>query len=851
MHEIDLKQQNFLQGSFVVPTAPGRRLTDTEAFLNAKLNSATGNTITIVTSAGNNHGLTKQPVVHQVIQQKAQINSLPDNKDATLIELLKRGTKVAVKRACSDPGQLGTQTKIMVPTLTNSSPPTPTTPFPLSLSVPNGNSSPLSLTISQASSGSSDVFTLFGDNDVYSATDTAMLLQAVDSIQLLQDTSTSDQLDDIVALSDYSLNNNSSSEDNISLSHNFTPSQQLQAVLDSPLPDSLAEFSALHSKDYVLYGCSSTESPTTQSSNSPMPSPLAYPTPPASHEAVAQASPFLDDSHHFSDGSTFFNDDKKNITLFMDDNSQFYKDSKEGIKLSENERILQLKNELFNDSKAVLEESSFFRSNKSILDEHDLFKNDSSFLSNDSKAFIGDNCAKLQDFNQNLDFLDEAHDASSPLSAAFFSATLSSAEEVKEALDEVLPNEDDGSALDLYFLPMSQYQSQMMMPNSDDPLLSSSPKDFVNHRQNPQMQQQTNNNMQQTAQPPIQTIKYDFDSFCPPNSKKIKTEIKTEIKIEDANDDDDDQNTIPLTVQTEQLYHKDNFDSVFLSPSSISSSNSSPKLQNALLSSTKKRANDGSLRKYENFKSKMKKIPQLHFTPRPILNPERSGAGLYSVIQKSLDYIIPDIDTIELFEKPRVNIGSDYQAHIPENNVHYRQIFDDYDNLQWDPSVIENDQHLDRFVDLAKSSAVPLGTHSEEVALKTLLECQGEVHVAILKLLQTHDESIHKRWSQQEMEYFLRGLEHYGKDFFRISRDLPKKSTGDCIQLYYFWKKLCNEYKTTHLPQSAVPNSYLEFPISNSVPTSANHNNSNHNPETRPHVCEIPDCSAVSLFAKF
>ena len=185
-------------------------------------------------------------------------------------------------------------------------------------------------------------------------------------------------------------------------------------------------------------------------------------------------------------------------------------------------------------------------------------------------------------------------------------------------------------------------------------------------------------NVQPTQQSaPTQTIKYDFDSFCPPNSKKIKTEIKTEIKIED---DIDDQNTIPLTVQTEQLYHKDNFDSVFLSPSSISSSNSSPKLQNALLSSTKKRASDGSLRRYENFKSKMKKIPQLHFTPRPILNPERSGAGLYSVIQKSLDFI-PDIDTIELFEKPRVNIGSDYQAHIPENNVHYRQIFDDYDNL--------------------------------------------------------------------------------------------------------------------------------------------------------------------------
>ena len=883
------------------------------------------------------NGLTKQTIqVQQVSQQissnivnaqqhpKNQLTQITaETKDATLIELLKRGTKVAVKRTCSDPGQLAplsngqTTARVLIPSSNTpvSNPSTPISTPPLVLS--NGSSSPLSLTISQApsSSGTSDVYTLaystnsspsfFSDNDVYSVNDTAMLLQAVDSIQLLQDSSTSDHLDDIASLSDYT-----SMSDGVSLNQSFTPSRQLQAVLDSPLPDSLVEFGALHSKDYVLFGCGSNESPGT--STSPLPSPLSYPTPPASHEAVAQASPFLDDSHHYSDANTFFHDDKKTSNFLLDDNNPFFKNSKDNSKLTENERILQLKNELFNDSKAVLEESNFFRSNKSILDEHDLFKNDNSFLSNDSKTFIGDNSAKLQDFNQNLDFLDEAQafsidddrNASSPLSAAFFSATMSTAQEVKEALEEVLPNEDDGvgSTLDLYFLSGLSLQSQMMS-NSDDPLLSSTPRDFNNQRQiinhQPQLQLQLQTSNQQPE-------KYGFDNFCPPNAKKIKTE---------PDEPCDEDNKIPLTVQTEQMCSRDNFDSVFLSPSSISSSNSSPKLHSALLSMSKKRILvNGVLLKQEQFKSKMKKIPQLHYTPSPLLNPERCGNGLYSTIpQTKLFDLIADSDSIDFFEKPRVNIGSDYQAPILPDI--YQLKYDDNkerDTLQWQPNMSQDDLQLKRFIDLAKSCAIPLGSHTEETALKMLMESNGEVHVAVLKLLQSPDNSFHKRWSQNEMEYFLKGLEQYGKDFYRISKDIPNKSSGDCVQLYYFWKKLCNEYKTTHLPLQSLYASTSHNNNNNNINTNNNNNNNNNstnnnnnfydyvnnninnniiisnnisinnninnnhnnnsnnspiqngnqitmainqnsnsvnhnNTELRPHVCEVPDCSAVSI----
>lgn len=898
-HENFSMRYSFQQGAFVVPAAPlsaTRRLAEAEAFLNAKnvntLSNTNNNTITIVASgitSNTLNGLAKQAMVQQVSQQKnsptnlaqkSQISTLSTEKDATLIELLKRGTKVAVKRACSDPGQITSPqsttatTRILIPT---SSPDTSSVDLSPSLVLSsNVSSNPLSLTISQEPSvGSSDIYTLaysansspsfLSDSDVYNVNETAMLLQAVDSIQLLQDSTTSDQLDDIGSLSDYT-----PLSDGVSLNQSFTPSRQLQAVLDSPLPDSLVEFGTLNSKDYMLYGCSSNESPTT--STSPMPSPLAYPTPPASHEAIAQASPFLDDSHHFSDAGTFFHEDKKTKNFMLDDNNEFFsaKSIKDNSNLTENERILQLKNELFNDSKSVLEESSnFFRHNKSILDEHDLFKGDNSFLNSDSKTFIGDNSAKLQDFNQNLDFLDETqafnidddHHTSSPLSAAFFSANLSTAEEVKEALEEILPNEDDGagSTLDLYFLSGLSLQSQMMS-NSDDPLLSSIPRDFSNQRQPNQ-----GNAMPQHQ--PQETRSFNIDPFSPPETKKIKSEHSPT-----ESSDNSDKNL--LSVQTtEHILTRDNLGSAFLSPNSISSSGSSPKLQCALMSYTAaikiQHDNDLSvaIKKHEQFKSNMKRASQLHYTPSPMLNPVRLGNGLFTVIPS--DKLI-DVDeeesVIDFFEKPRINIGSDYQATLPSNtNSSKRDDAKSHETLLWMPDVLKDERQLDRFVDLAKSSAVTMGLHSMESALRILLEAQGEVHVAVLKLLQTPESKLEKRWTQTEMEQFLRGLEKHGKDFSVIARDILNKSGSDCVQLYYFWKKLCNEYKSTHLPSNRdcnlashnknnnnatnCENNFFDYVSNTMNGNNIGQNNPtavNHNSELRSHVCEVPGCSSVS-----
>lgn len=69
------------------------------------------------------------------------------------------------------------------------------------------------------------------------------------------------------------------------------------------------------------------------------------------------------------------------------------------------------------------------------------------------------------------------------------------------------------------------------------------------------------------------------------------------------------------------------------------------------------------------------------------------------------------------------------------------------------------------------------------------------------------------------------------KLLFVFCIQIPNKTTADCVQFYYFWKKLRVDYKASY---------------------SANDNTDgmqhmHQHVEMRPHVCEMPDCSAVSF----
>lgn len=781
------------------------------------------------------------------LQLNAHKSTSIETKDATLIELLKRGTKVAVKCNTSDPNGstltfkpntthataasassatvlLPTNNNRLVSSAGNATIPSSTAPVAISLSAANHNTNnnsvkntPVALTISQNANGSNDVYTLsystdssatfFNENDVYNVPDTAMLLQAVDSIQLLQNSTNSAQLGDISSIGEYALTDTNDLSDGNLLTQ-YTPSRQLQAVLNSPLPESLAEFSALHSKDFVLYGAESEtdDSPMAQTtSNSSLPtSPLSYPTPPASHEGITQSSPFLDDAPHFGDANSIF-DDKKNIS-FLDENGIF-KEMKDA-RLSDCEQILKLKHELFNDTKVVMDETLYFKT-----------EDKTEYVTKTEPNTHTDN---IDEFNQNLAFLDESRNyledsrnPSSPLSAAFFTGTMSSAEEVKEALQEVLPNEsiacEQNTDIDLYYLPSATFQSQMML-NSDDPLLSSSPKDFIIKHPINRFEFETCSNAKKPKLDASTTTTTTTTTTAAVAANANGNTVAAVVTVPAPTNAAITDKSKTLTVAATQSAGEKITSETFLSPSNLPLSTQSTavssstvdfsQLQNAKEFNNNNNNNQNiakspqptAIRRNITYKSLLRKASAPYYTPSPILDPKRNAPGLYSEISKDatpdnlIDFEFAENACVpEFTRKLKVNIGSDFQAILPVPECSTYVGMDASNNTMggtgptmmaageqqmWNPMVMRNEKYVQRFVELAKSSAVPLGCDSEEMALKALQEANGEIPNAILKMLQEPSASIHNRWKPHEVETFLNGLEMHGKNFYKISQEV-------------------------------------------------------------------------------
>ncbi|KAL5283952.1 TRERF1 family protein [Megaselia abdita] len=909
-----------LKGAFVVPAPP------------ITTNNSTS-TISTSTSSDLESFLTpKSPIKPSVLSanqhkiQKVMTNNQGTStrlsnhtKDATLIELLKRGTKVAIKRATPEPTVA----------------PLPAT-SPLSITLANGERAPVALTIQQSPTGSTDVFTLtysadspsfnIADTEVY--TDATMLLQAVDSIEILQNdsgattsgTTTTEQISDISELSEFAFTDSSSGQTKIVTQEYTTSSKELQDILNNSYP--------LHSKDFIIYNNNNNNSVGDKMTISPLPSPIGYPTPPASQEAVAQTSPFLDDSHHFSDAASSYFEESKPCLEYLEEASRNYynstkRENDDEQNLTEDEKIMKLKSAL-EDEHIDLFKSEMDSSSPS--DNFDINVKVEDLL-NDTTD--GEQC----DFSdQNLSFLDDAQNfldddgnPTSPLSESFFAS-----DEVKEVLKDVLPPSNSNSNqqaddsvtgdndIDLFYLPSLTLQSQMMS-TSDDPLLSSSPREFGQQRMQQFPSSQLINNNIESYTGPSNNKKLRTDEYIPlimttteplpsttTSSSSSSAVLTTSIAAVNPSPNDEfmvEQNTkqhqpsIDNSVCTTYVNSTSmetimNCQPVF--PGGMNANfkilQPPPATTNSIL---KRRLRQGSYstlnglpfvmpKKQEVFKSKLRRPSTTHYTPSPLLNPERKAPGLYSNLPKSMLHQ----DTLDLgdefenascnslvscfLDDSKVNIGTAYQATIPplsvegdeNNNNHNRASFyntcnymfsssneddddgggntggeEDYhvrvDEKIWDPSVQTDDKLLGRFIELSKSSAIPLGYHSEEVALKTLYKCNGDTHVAVLELLQRPSEGVHFKWQPIEIEIFLKGLEKYGKDFYKISKEITTKTIKDCIQLYYFWKKICGDYKTTHLKREVETDNHQPCGSSSSVFA-----------EPRPFLCEMPDCSA-------
>ncbi|UJR28065.1 hypothetical protein I4U23_009321 [Adineta vaga] len=164
--------------------------------------------------------------------------------------------------------------------------------------------------------------------------------------------------------------------------------------------------------------------------------------------------------------------------------------------------------------------------------------------------------------------------------------------------------------------------------------------------------------------------------------------------------------------------------------------------------------------------------------------------------------LLPDGDDTEdsLYEPDIlkfVNIGEEYQAHI-ESKAEYDSVdecTDDRevpsDELLWSSSLASDtdDENID---DYLKKTHIEYPSSNDEISLQTLLNCQFNTDLALMKFRQLPIKMIYSyaTWSLNEIQEFEEGLRKYGKNFYKISVfKCSNRSVHEIIYFYYQWKK--------------------------------------------------------------
>ncbi|XP_043355945.1 arginine-glutamic acid dipeptide repeats protein isoform X4 [Dermochelys coriacea] len=155
-----------------------------------------------------------------------------------------------------------------------------------------------------------------------------------------------------------------------------------------------------------------------------------------------------------------------------------------------------------------------------------------------------------------------------------------------------------------------------------------------------------------------------------------------------------------------------------------------------------------------------------------------------------------------------IRVGPSHQAKLPDLQP-FPSLDGDtvtqHEELVWMPGV--NDCDLLMYLRAARSMAAFAGmcdggsTEDGCVAasrddttlnaLNTLHESNYDAGKALQRLVKKPvPKLIEKCWTEDEVKRFIKGLRQYGKNFFRIRKELlPNKETGELITFYYYWKK--------------------------------------------------------------
>ncbi|XP_066995962.2 serine-rich adhesin for platelets [Anabrus simplex] len=289
------------------------------------------------------------------------------------------------------------------------------------------------------------------------------------------------------------------------------------------------------------------------------------------------------------------------------------------------------------------------------------------------------------------------------------------------------------------------------------------------------------------------------------------------------------------------------------------------------------------------------------YTPPPMLSPSRNGQGLFwqttmssssgphssstwpsstckngSGGESSSDESQQGPNsgsnsTIESDTTPHINVGPAFQCTVPQWNPDREKANREpsYEHLLWDPGISKvcSDSEVEMYLEFACCAAVPGGGRNKEYALHLLHMCRGNIHEAMLKLMQptpalppghpllAYQYCESDRWSADEMDTFHQGLLKYDKDFRSISQEIGSKTIKQCVQFYYVWKKVCpEEYKRLRLlrrRQNVDDSGRLEMEFDDIKTEDSRHSIPANDvelvstsSESRLFICEYPDCSA-------
>ncbi|XP_057711732.1 zinc finger protein 541-like [Corythoichthys intestinalis] len=182
-----------------------------------------------------------------------------------------------------------------------------------------------------------------------------------------------------------------------------------------------------------------------------------------------------------------------------------------------------------------------------------------------------------------------------------------------------------------------------------------------------------------------------------------------------------------------------------------------------------------------------------HYTPRPLLNPARSGTGLFSSILSTQSR-----EEDERGNVAWVNIGSDFQAVIPSLNSAENEDELNSEQFLWKSPEERGRSHdqVEQLLLMCCSSCVPGGGCNIELALHSLHACKANIMAALKMLLfkstsptGDYHYSGSDVWTHKEKNDFNGALFEHGKNFALIQKKVKTKTQSQCVEFYYLTTK--------------------------------------------------------------